>query len=54
MGLSEQDIYDLRMWFEEALNHSAKKEEKQKIISLNGKIHVFSIPVNWQNFVILN
>ena len=28
MGLNEQDIYDLRIWFEEALKRSTKKEEK--------------------------
>ena len=33
MELSEQDIYDLRMWFEEALNRNAKKGEKQKNVN---------------------
>ena len=30
MGLDEQNIYELRMWFEEALNRTPKKVEKQK------------------------
>jgi hypothetical protein len=38
MGLSEQDIYDIRMWFEEALNRSTKKVEKQKKMRIRRKV----------------
>jgi hypothetical protein len=30
MGLNEQDIYELRMSFEEAFNRTPQKVEKQK------------------------
>jgi hypothetical protein len=38
MGLNEQDIYDLRMWFEEALNRSAKRVEKPKKMRMRRKV----------------
>jgi hypothetical protein len=38
MGLNEQDIYDLRMWFEEALNRTPKKVDKQKKMRMRRKI----------------
>ena len=38
MGLSEQDVYDLRMWFEEAMNRSTKKVEKQKKMRMRRKV----------------
>ena len=30
MGLNDKNIYELRMWFEEALNRTPIKVEKQK------------------------
>jgi hypothetical protein len=38
MELNEQDIYELRMWFEEALNRTPKKVEKQKKMRMRRKI----------------
>ena len=38
MGLHEKDIYELRMWFEEALNRTPKKIEKQKKMRMRRKI----------------
>jgi len=38
MGLSEKDIYDLRLWFEEALNRSTKKVEKPKKMRMRRKV----------------
>jgi hypothetical protein len=38
MGLSEQDVYDLRLWFEEAMNRSTKKVEKQKKMRMRRKV----------------
>ena len=38
MRLNEQDIYDLRMWFEEALNRSGKRVEKQKKMRMRRKV----------------
>jgi hypothetical protein len=38
MGLNERDIYDLRMWFEEALNRSTKKVEKPKKMRIRRKV----------------
>ena len=38
MGLNEQDIYELRMWFEEALNRTPKKIEKQIKMRMRRKI----------------
>ena len=38
MGLDEQDIYGLRMWFEEALNRTPKKIEKQIKMRMRRKI----------------
>lgn len=38
MGLDEKDIYDLRMWFEEAFNRSQKKVEKQKKMRMRRKV----------------
>ena len=38
MGLDEKDIYDLRMWFEEAFNRSPKKVEKQKKMRMRRKV----------------
>ena len=38
MGLNEKDIYDLRMWFEEALNRSSKKVEKPKKMRMRRKV----------------
>jgi hypothetical protein len=38
MGLNEQDIYDLRMWFEEALNRSTKKVDKPKKMRMRRKV----------------
>ena len=38
MVLSEQDVYDLRMWFEEALNRIPKKVDKQRKMRMRRKI----------------
>lgn len=38
MGLSEKNIYELRLWFEEALNRTPKKVDKQKKMRMRGKI----------------
>ncbi len=38
MGLNEQDIYELRMFFEEALNSTPKKVAKQKKMQMRRKI----------------
>ena len=38
MGLNEQDIYELRMSFEEALNRTPQKVEKQKKMRMRRKI----------------
>jgi hypothetical protein len=38
MGLDEKDIYDLRMWFEEAFNRSQKKVDKQKKMRMRRKV----------------
>ena len=38
MGLNEHDIYDLRMWFEEALSRTPKKVDKQKKMRMRRKI----------------
>jgi hypothetical protein len=38
MGLNEQDIYELRMSFEEALNRTPKKVDKQKKMRMRRKI----------------
>ena len=38
MGLAEKDIYDLRMWFEVALNRTAIKFDKQKKLQMRRKI----------------
>jgi hypothetical protein len=38
MGLSEQDIYDLRKWFEEALNRTPKKVEKTQKMRMRRKV----------------
>ena len=38
MRLNEQDIYDLRMKFEEALNRSPKNIEKQKKMRMRRKV----------------
>ena len=38
MGLNEEDIYDLRMLFEEALNRSIKKVEKPKKMRMRRKV----------------
>ena len=38
MGLNEQDVYDIRMWFEEALNRTPKKVDKQKKMRMRRKI----------------
>jgi len=38
MRLNEKNIYELRMWFEEALNRTPKKVEKQKKMRMRRKI----------------
>ena len=38
MGLSEKNIYELRLWFEEALNRTPKKVDKQKKMRMRRKI----------------
>ena len=38
MGLSEKNIYELRLWFEEALNRTPKKLDKQKKMRMRRKI----------------
>jgi hypothetical protein len=38
MGLNEQDIYELRMLFEEALNRTPQKVEKQIKMRMRTKI----------------
>ena len=38
MALNEQDIYELRMWFEGALNRTSKKVDKQKKMRMRRKI----------------
>jgi len=38
MGLNEKDIYELRMWFEEALNRSTIKVEKPKKMRMRRKV----------------
>jgi hypothetical protein len=38
MGLTEKDIYDLRMWFESALNRTPKKLDKQHKLQMRRKI----------------
>ena len=38
MALSEQDIYELRMWFEEALNSAPRKVDKQRKMRMRRKI----------------
>ncbi len=38
MALTEQDIYDLRMWFEDALNRTPKKVDKQKKMKMRKKV----------------
>ena len=49
MGLSEQNIYELRMWFEEALNRTPQKVEKQKKMRMRRKIRdeIFSL-LTWE------
>jgi hypothetical protein len=38
MALNEQDIYELRMCFEDALNRTPKKVDKQKKMRMRRKI----------------
>ena len=38
MGLNEKDIYDLRMWFETALNRIPKNLDKQEKLQMRKKI----------------
>ena len=38
MGLTEKDIYDLRMWFEVALNRIPKNIDKQEKLQMRKKI----------------
>ena len=38
MALSEYDIYELRKWFEDALNRTPKKVDKQKKMRMRRKI----------------
>ena len=38
MGLNEKDIYDLRMWFEAALNRIPKNIDKQEKLQMRKKI----------------
>jgi hypothetical protein len=49
MGLNEQNIYELRMWFEEALNRTPQKVEKQKKMRMRRKIRdeIFSL-LTWE------
>ena len=49
MGLSEQNIYELRMLFEEALNRTPQKVEKQKKMRMRRKIRdeIFSL-LTWE------
>jgi hypothetical protein len=49
MGLNEQNIYELRMWFEEALNRTPQKIEKQKKMRMRRKIRdeIFSL-LTWE------
>ena len=50
MALSEQDIYELRMWFEKALNNTPKKIDKQKKMRMRRKIRdeIFLL-LTWEN-----
>lgn len=50
MGLDEQDIYGLRMWFEEALNRTPKTVDKQKKMRMRKKIRdeIFLL-LTWEN-----
>lgn len=50
MALSEQDIYELRMWFEKTLNSTPKTIDKQKKMRMRRKIRdeIFLL-LTWEN-----